>query len=49
MQVVDDLVEERGFDQFALVVDQVDLNEPFTLRETLDLRWLVTIGKKKIN
>lgn len=45
--MVDDLVEKFGRDKVALVVDQVNLNEPFTLWETLDLGWLVTIGKKR--
>lgn len=46
VQVVDHFVEEVGWHLFALVVDQVDLNPPFALRKSLNLRWLVTVENK---
>lgn len=46
VQTVNDLVKDSRRHLFALLVDQVDLDRPRALRETLDLRWLVTISTR---
>lgn len=43
MEVVGDLVEEVGRHQITLLVGDINLNRPLSLREALDLRGLVTI------
>ena len=42
VQVVGDLVEDVRGDQGALLVHEPDLNMPRSLREALDLRWLIS-------
>lgn len=42
VQVVGDLVEDVRGDQSALLVHEPDLNMPRSLRETFDLRWLIS-------
>lgn len=44
MQVIDHLVKEVGLHQVALVVDNVDLDPPFTLGEPLNFGRLITVG-----
>lgn len=43
MEVVGDLVEEVGRHQIALLVGDINLNRPLSLREALNLRGLVTV------
>lgn len=46
MQVVGDLVEESGGYLLALVVDEVHLDRPLTLREALNFRGLVAVAEQ---